>query len=61
MGHLPSWKEAEEVGQDEKYNDMTEMYDAGHGKHADPVVGKTTKPRTGELPATPKPFTVEKK
>lgn len=61
MSHLPNWQEAEQVGQDKQYKDFTEMHDAGHGCHKDPVIGTTTKPEPKELPLTPSPFTVEKK
>jgi len=51
MGHMENWKEAEVVGQDKEYKDMTEMYDAEHGTYQMDDSGKAKV--SAPLPNTP--------
>ena len=58
MGHLPNWQEADVVGVDREYKDMTDMYDDGHGCYEESDAGKP-KRDTGALPLTPDPFAIK--
>lgn len=61
MPDKPNHEEAQDVGQDKKFNDFTERYDSEVGTYQVSDGGKPTDGGSGPLPNTPSPFTLTTK
>lgn len=56
---IPSSDAAQSVGQDRQYKDMTEKYDAEHGKYNHNIQGETPNlPNAGQAGQDPSPYKI---